>query len=66
MKTRKIRIISVAAFVVLLGAWAALFCTFKDNSLTFFPKLAYEAYALTDAASGGYSTSDISLHGDTI
>ena len=66
MKTRKIRIISVAALVVLLGAWAALFCTFKDNSLTFFPNLAYEAYALTDAASGGFSTSDISLHGDTI
>ena len=66
MKTRKIRLISVAALVVLLGAWAALFCTFKDNSLLFFPGFPYEAYALTDSLSGGYSTSDISLHGDTI
>lgn len=66
MKTRKIRLISVAAFVVLLGAWTAIFCTFKDNSLLFFPGFPYEAYALTDAPSGGYSTSDISLHGDTI
>lgn len=66
MKTRKIRVISAAAFVVLLGAWTALFCTFKDNSLLFFPGLPYETFALTDAPSGGYSTSDISLHGDTI
>ena len=66
MKTRKIRLISVAALVVLLGAWAALFCTFKDNSLLFFPGFPYEAYALTDSLSGGYSTSYILLHGDTI
>lgn len=66
MKTIKIRIIASIAFVVLVGAWAFLLGTFRGSSLEFFPGRVYEPYALTDAAAGGYSTSEITVRDSAI
>lgn len=66
MKTTKIRIIATVAFAVLVGAWAVLLCTFSDNFQVLFPGKVYEPYVLTDAASGGFSTSEISVKDSSI
>lgn len=66
MKTTKIRIIAIVLFVALVAAWGVLFNAFKSNFLELFPQCAYETYALIDANSGGFSTSEISVQNDAI
>lgn len=66
MKTAKARIILTSAFVVLVGLWITLFVMFQDNALELFPGKVYEPYALTDAAAGGYSTSEISVKDSSV
>ncbi len=47
--------------VVLLAAWAFVFCLFARNECTLYPGNTFQVYALTDAEVGGFSNSELTL-----
>lgn len=62
----KIRIVASVCFIALLAGWIGLFISFRNSSFVLFPNSVFEIYPLTDAVSGGFSTSDISVKENSI
>ena len=55
---KKIALVTVLV-LVLATLWGALFCKFRYNEQVLFPSGAFEVYALTDNAAGGFSTCEL-------
>lgn len=66
MMKAKIRIAACICLALLLAGWIALFLSFRDSAFELFPNSIFEIYPLTDAVSGGFSTSEISVKENSI